>query len=642
MDVTPQELRDIEIREAWRGYHRDDVDELLERAAATIEHLEAETQQLRAAAQGGHRPAPRAGTRARAGRRARAASRARSRPAPPPIRTRRHRRHPAHARPGPEGGRRSRRRGAAPRPQQLVGDAEARAKQLVSEAEANAAAIAERERSKLADGDHAAPGRTRHAQRRRRRARALRAGVPRPAARRDRGRARAARQDAEPAESTLRCTTSSCPPSPRPQLDRRAAHRRPHRRRRRPSQESWSASAEGVVATPVRAGARGAAAPSTRAHRGRARRRAAWDPAPAGGWNDAPTAAVVDDAGDYPGRRATCTARASTTTRSSRRCARPSATTRHSVRTTPVLRRRGRHRGAPAPVQAPALARASGDLERDRDGLAVDLEGVRHRRAAPRRRATARPSRWRAPHRRSSRRGAGRRPRPSPSAPTTHADPVGQLEIERLAEVVDGADELARDAFEAQRLVDGGVERDRVAAFLDERELLVRDRTDLDVVGRELDRVSRRPRGDRTPSRSRACRDAAPRRARRAPPSPSACCGPRRGPSRRKFGTTRCSSRPARSTICSTRFTLSSSATSASSSGASSAPPGSSTSARGSGWRTRIFASVRAARPSVTTLRAAVDARARARDRWRLRRRPASRRGAPTRRCRRGSSTARR
>jgi DivIVA domain-containing protein len=46
MDVTPQELRDVEIREAWRGYHRDDVDELLERAAATIEHLE---EQVRAA-----------------------------------------------------------------------------------------------------------------------------------------------------------------------------------------------------------------------------------------------------------------------------------------------------------------------------------------------------------------------------------------------------------------------------------------------------------------------------------------------------------------------------------------------------------------------------------------------------------------
>src|SRR5690348_7014357 len=48
MDVTPQELRDTEIREAWRGYHRDDVDELLERAAATIEHLQ---EQMRAAQQ---------------------------------------------------------------------------------------------------------------------------------------------------------------------------------------------------------------------------------------------------------------------------------------------------------------------------------------------------------------------------------------------------------------------------------------------------------------------------------------------------------------------------------------------------------------------------------------------------------------
>ncbi len=45
-DVTPQELRDLEIREAWRGYHRDDVDELLERAAATIEHLVEQARQL--------------------------------------------------------------------------------------------------------------------------------------------------------------------------------------------------------------------------------------------------------------------------------------------------------------------------------------------------------------------------------------------------------------------------------------------------------------------------------------------------------------------------------------------------------------------------------------------------------------------
>jgi DivIVA domain-containing protein len=39
MEISPRELRDIEIREAFRGYHRDDVNELLERAAATIEAL---------------------------------------------------------------------------------------------------------------------------------------------------------------------------------------------------------------------------------------------------------------------------------------------------------------------------------------------------------------------------------------------------------------------------------------------------------------------------------------------------------------------------------------------------------------------------------------------------------------------------
>jgi cell division initiation protein len=43
MDVTPQELRSSEIKDSWRGYDRDEVDDLLERAAVTIESL---TQQL--------------------------------------------------------------------------------------------------------------------------------------------------------------------------------------------------------------------------------------------------------------------------------------------------------------------------------------------------------------------------------------------------------------------------------------------------------------------------------------------------------------------------------------------------------------------------------------------------------------------
>jgi cell division initiation protein len=46
MDVTPRELRDTEIKEAFRGYHRDEVDELLERAAATIERMSERVRQV--------------------------------------------------------------------------------------------------------------------------------------------------------------------------------------------------------------------------------------------------------------------------------------------------------------------------------------------------------------------------------------------------------------------------------------------------------------------------------------------------------------------------------------------------------------------------------------------------------------------
>ncbi len=37
MDITPHELRDLDIPESFRGYNRDDVNDLLERAATTIE-----------------------------------------------------------------------------------------------------------------------------------------------------------------------------------------------------------------------------------------------------------------------------------------------------------------------------------------------------------------------------------------------------------------------------------------------------------------------------------------------------------------------------------------------------------------------------------------------------------------------------
>jgi DivIVA domain-containing protein len=48
MDITPQELRASEVKEAFRGYHRDEVDMLLERAAATIENLNEQLHRPRA------------------------------------------------------------------------------------------------------------------------------------------------------------------------------------------------------------------------------------------------------------------------------------------------------------------------------------------------------------------------------------------------------------------------------------------------------------------------------------------------------------------------------------------------------------------------------------------------------------------
>jgi DivIVA domain-containing protein len=53
MDVTPRELRDIDIRERFGGYNRDDVDDLLERAAARIEALEAQARDLSTRAEAG-------------------------------------------------------------------------------------------------------------------------------------------------------------------------------------------------------------------------------------------------------------------------------------------------------------------------------------------------------------------------------------------------------------------------------------------------------------------------------------------------------------------------------------------------------------------------------------------------------------
>lgn len=52
MDVTPRELREIDFRTEWKGYHRDDVDDLLERAATTIEADNERARQLNESLEG--------------------------------------------------------------------------------------------------------------------------------------------------------------------------------------------------------------------------------------------------------------------------------------------------------------------------------------------------------------------------------------------------------------------------------------------------------------------------------------------------------------------------------------------------------------------------------------------------------------
>ena len=143
MDVTPQELRDVEIREAWRGYHRDDVDELLERAAATIESLEDQVRQAQLrASQAPAPPAPRPA------------------PTPPPTPT------PAPVERRPPGvdtdviqrtlvlAQKAADEAVAEaraKAQQMMADSETKAQAVVGEAEASARRIAETERRRLED-----------------------------------------------------------------------------------------------------------------------------------------------------------------------------------------------------------------------------------------------------------------------------------------------------------------------------------------------------------------------------------------------------------------------------------------------------------------------------------------------------------
>src|SRR5262249_25749904 len=73
------------------------------------------------------------------------------------------------------------------------------------------------------------------------------------------------------------------------------------------------------------------------------------------------------------------------------------------------------------------------------------------------------------------------------AGPHLHADAVADVQTGRLAPVVELPGQLARGPPPPQIVVEGGVERDRVAAVLRQRPLGVRCRAHLDLVGTEVD-----------------------------------------------------------------------------------------------------------------------------------------------------------
>jgi DivIVA domain-containing protein len=286
MDVTPQELRDIEIREAWRGYHRDDVDELLERAAATIEHLEADSHQLRARAVQGGGPAPAPAPQPAPVVQA-APPAAPSAPAPAPVRsadTDVIQRTLVLAQKAADEAVAE----ARVKAQQMVGEAEQRAQALVAEAEANAAGIAERERAKL-EGEIGKLQTARDT---------LNADVD--ALEQFEGEYRDRMRGAIQTELDLLNETKAIGQRPALHDVELPAVAAPASWTAAPAaDDSWSASAEGAVRPVAEAPAQSAGQPTVHIEAVTAGADEAWDPAPAGGWTDTPTAAVVDDSDEY-------------------------------------------------------------------------------------------------------------------------------------------------------------------------------------------------------------------------------------------------------------------------------------------------------------------------------------------------------
>ena len=247
-----------------------------------------------------------------------------------------------------------------------------------------------------------------------------------------------------------------------------------------------------------------------------------------------------------------------------------------------------------------ADASALHPLQIHRHRLAVDVDARRHRRRPPAPPRGRRP----APRGRSSRGAGGRRLRP-----------------DRSHRGAPGRDRRCRAPWPCAARSGAGSGRGRCPRRVARRRRSCRWRPRTRPPARaRAPRATRRAprrrpgrgvRSSRRRARGRSHRRAVERalghgdrRPRPARPSPAAPACRAFGPRVRKFGCSRSSRRPSRSVTASSCFTLSASATSAATASENAPPSGSSTSARRSGWRTFSLASLRADRPSDTTVRA--------------------------------------
>ena len=341
MEITPRELRDVEIHSEIRGYSRDEVNELLERAAADDRSGERARAADAGAAQRPRSPRPVAPARPRTSSTARCCSRS----APPTKRSRE----------------------ATAKARQMLDDAEIQSRRLVADAEAEARRKGETERRRLEEEILELAGRrdalladvealTRfEAEYRERMVRALEADLT----------ALRSRPTTAPGHASRSRATSSLPVLPKRFARPRAGRRRRRRVRDagatappadvRRAERAVDAAAPSRRAAPVdaiadrrRARDRRAGATTQRSRRALAVRAVARRSADASRRrSDVDRAVVAASAGTAPPRPAPAhrglqpidlarrptasTPRCSTTTRSSRRCARPCTTTRRSV-----------------------------------------------------------------------------------------------------------------------------------------------------------------------------------------------------------------------------------------------------------------------------------------------------------------------